>query len=214
VQTKNVTFAYGINKLSLSAYLNYGGTYFNELLYDSASKAYYIMVGTTRINVQNSPVPIIPLSLQFGFPSAFAYRSINIGTSLPLGVTSGFNVAYQASVTKFATTLVPSRTLVAVRFALTSNNTATVTTQNNNGTTTLTAVATYNYVMENGVITLSNPIYDSNWVARTTQLIDIQNYFLTGPFKIDWVTSTNPNAPLLGGLYRTIDAASFFYGTL
>ncbi|ARS41395.1 hypothetical protein CA265_17750 [Sphingobacteriaceae bacterium GW460-11-11-14-LB5] len=214
VQSKSVTFAYGINKLSLSAYLNYGSVYFNELFYDSASKTYYIMVGTTRINVQNSNVPIVPLSLQFGFPSAFAYRSINIGTSLPLGVTSGFNAIYQASVTKFATTLTPSRTLVAVRFALTSNNTATVTTQNNNGTTTLTAVATYNYTMNDGVITLSNPIYDSNWVARTTQLIDIQNYFLTGPFKIDWVSSTNVNSPLLGGLYRTADLSSFMYGTL
>jgi len=209
VQSKSVTFAYGINKLSLSGYLNYASAYFNELLYDAASKSYYIMAGTTKVNVQNSTVPIIPLSLQFGFPSAFAYRKITIpSTGLPTGVNSAFNSVYSEVVRLFGTVKVTS-----IVFTLISNNQLNVDVTYFS-TATFVASATYNYNRVEDVFTLSSPVYNGNWNTRATPLKPLTDYMLTGPFKIDWVGSTNVNSPLLGGLYRTTDASSFIYGTL
>ncbi len=178
---------------------------------DATTLAIYDSKGTEYV-IKSNPVPLIPLKTLMAYNGT--YKGINIGTSLPLGVVSAFNTAYQASVTKFAA-MSPSRTLISVRFLLVNGTTATVTTQNNNGTTTFAALATYTYKLEDGILTLSNPVYDGNWTARELQLIDIQNYFLSGPFRLDYVTSTNPaNTSLMGGLYRVSDPTSFFYGTL
>ncbi len=212
VQSKSVTFAYGINKLSLSAYLNYGSVYFNELFYDSASKTYYVMAGTTRINVQNSTVPIVPLSLQFGFPSAFAYRKITITGNVPTGVTSGFTAVYNAFLSSFVAT---GRTVSSTSFSLISNTDFLVEINYLSGTSPFVASATYKYTRVGDVITLdNNPVPNGNWTTRAAQIKPLSDYMLTGPFKIDWVSSTNVNSPLLGGLYRTADLSSFIYGTL
>lgn len=166
----------------------------------------------TKYVIRQNDTPILPMATLFNYNGT--YRELYIGNSLPAGVTSGFNTAYQACVSKFAA-MNPRRTLVDVRFILSNSGTARVITRNNNGTTTFTANATYNYKYENGVLTLSNAAYDDNWAARTTQLIDIQNYFTNGgPFRVDYVKSANPNVTNIGGLYRVADATSFFYGSL
>ena len=129
---------------------------------------------------------------------------------MPVGVNSGFNAVYQTLITKLKAS---TRTLVTMHFALTNSTTATLTISPNNGTTTFLATATYNYSINGDVITLSNPVYDGNWTARASEYSDIQSYFLSGPFKMDWVTSSDPsNKSIMGGLYRVADAASFFYG--
>ncbi|WP_167343657.1 DUF4302 domain-containing protein [Pedobacter borealis] len=181
-------------------------------MYDAAGKEYII---------KSSPIPLTPLPLLFGFPSSYTYRKISIGGTspvaggalLPSGVTSQFNVIYQALVAKLAA-LTPARTIVGISFALTSNSTAVVNISPNNGTTTFSANATFNYSITDGVITLTNPVYDANWTARGTEYDGVKKFFLSGPFKIDWVTSINPSGGLLGGLYRTVDGSSFIYGTL
>ena len=166
----------------------------------------------TKYTLKQNTLPILPMPLMFAYNGT--YKELYIGSSLPAGVTSGFNTAYNACVSKFAA-MSPTRTLVDVRFVLTNSTTATVITRNNNGTTTFIANAVYNYTYNNGIITLSNPTYDGNWTARVTQLIDIQNYFTNGgPFKVDYVLSTNPAVTGLGGLYKVSDNTSFFYGTL
>jgi hypothetical protein len=167
--------------------------------------------GSKHVLKQNA-LPILPMPVLFLYNGT--YKELYIGNSLPAGVTSGFNTAYQACVTKFAA-MNPKRTLVDVRFVLTNSTTATVITRNNNGTSTFIANASFQYTYNNGIITLSNPVYDGNWAARTAQLIDIQNYFATGgPFKVDYVQSSNTSVTGLGGLYRVADNTSFFYGTL
>lgn len=165
-----------------------------------------------RYEIKQNDTPILPMTSLFAYNGT--YRELYIGSALPVGITSAFNTAYQACVTKFAA-MSPARTLVDVRFTLANSTSATVTTRNNNGTTTFIAVATYKYTYENGIITLSAPSYDGNWTARVTQLIDIQNYFTNGgPFRVGYVQSTNPDVTNIGGLYRVSDNASFFYGSL
>jgi hypothetical protein len=167
--------------------------------------------GSKYVLKQNA-LPILPMPLMFMYNGT--YKELYIGSALPAGVTSGFNTAYNACVTKFAA-MNPKRTLVDVRFVLTNSTTATVITRNNNGTSTFIANAIFQYTYNNGIITLSNPVYDGNWAARTAQLIDIQNYFAAGgPFKVDYVQSSNPSVTGLGGLYRVADNTSFFYGSL
>jgi len=170
------------------------------ILYDTNGKKYV---------VKQNNIPILPMPVLFAYNGT--YKELYIGSSLPAGVTSGFNTAYNGCVTKFAAI---GRTLVDLKFTLATSTNATVTARNNNGTTTFIAVATYKYTYANGVITLSNPTYDANWTARAIQFADIQNYFTTGPFKVDYVQSSNPNVTGLGGLYRVADNSSFFYGSL
>ncbi len=165
----------------------------------------------TKYPVKQNDIPILPMQVLFAYNGT--YRELYIGNALPAGVTSGFNTAYQGCVAKFAA-MAPARTLVDVKFTLSNSTTAAVTIRNNNGTTTFTAIASYKYTYDNGVITLTAPTYDDNWKARVAQLIDLQNYFLMGPFKVDYVRSSNPSVTNLGGLYQVADNTSFFYGRL
>lgn len=209
---KSVTYKYNyeLGGINFNVPLIVGDVYFvggelkngNFYLYDTEGKEYL---------VQQNSTPIMPMESLFAYNGV--YKNLYIGSALPAGIVSGFNAVYQASVTKFAA-MSPTRTLVDVMFTLTSSTTATVRTRNNNGTTTYTANATFNYTYEDGVITLSNPGYDGNWTARVTQLIDIQNYFLSGPFRVDYVVSSDPSVNNIGGLYRVEDETSFFYGAL
>jgi hypothetical protein len=197
--------------VNFAAGFTLGGVTFVKGKLEDGKFVLYAADGTKYI-VNQSPNPILPMSMLFAYNGT--YKELYIGSSLAPGVTSGWNAVYNASVTKFAA-MNPTRTLVDIRFILTNSTKATVTIRNSNGTTTYTANATYDYTYDNGVITLSNPSYDGNWTARVAQLIDIQNYFESGgPFRVDYVTSTDPSVTGLGGLYRVADATSFFYGTL
>jgi len=164
----------------------------------------------TKYTLKQSTLPVVPMSLMFVYNGA--YKELYLGTSLPAGVTSGFNTAWQSAVTKLAA-LSPTRTIVDLRFILTNSTTATVTLRTTNGTV-FTANATWQYTYSNGILTLSNPSYDGNWTPRQPQIQEIQNFFNSGPFKVDYVLSSNPNVTGLGGLYRVADNTSFFYGTL
>lgn len=173
-------------------------------LYDVAGKEYVL---------KSSPTPLTPLNLLFGFPSTFTYRKITIpGTGLPTGVTSGFNSVYTAVLNNFvASTRVVNYTTIT----LTSNSSLQVYVSYNSGTTLFNATADYTYTRNGDVITLGpSPVYSNNWTTRAAQLLPLTNYMLTGPFKIDWVTSTAVSTEVLGGLYRTADATSFIYGVL
>ncbi|SMC90088.1 DUF4302 domain-containing protein [Pedobacter nyackensis] len=217
IVTQSAVFNFGINKIVLSDPIKYGNVIFKELLWDSATKAYYIMAGTTRITLQNGTAPLVPLSLMFGYQNTFAYRKITIPASgLPVGVTSGFTAVYNSTVSLFAASSPPTgRTITTIVLTLTSNNTLSVDVTYKSGTSTFLASASYTYIRVGDVFTLSAPVYNGNWVTRTTEIAPLTNYMLSGPFKINWVTSSNPaNTSAMGGFYRTADPSSFFYGVL
>jgi hypothetical protein len=212
-QVQTVKYAVGLNKLILSGYITYGKVAFKEMIWDPATKAYYINIGTTRVNVLNSSVPLTPLTLMFGYPNSFAYRKITIPvTGLPAGVTSSFNTVFSSMVNLFVNS---GRTVNLTTLTLTSNNTLAIDVTYGSATGTFIATATYTYVRSGDTFTLSTPVYNGNWTTRASQLVPLQNYMLTGPFKIDWVASSNPaNISTMGGFYRTADLGSFFYGTM
>jgi hypothetical protein len=179
---------------------------------DATTLAFYDSTGKEYI-IKTSPVPLTPLKLLFGYPSTFPYKRLTIpSTGLPSGVTSGFNAAYQQMQALFVAS---GRSVTSTNFILTSNSIFTVEINYLSGTTAFVASATYNYTKVGDIITLdNNPVPNVNWPTRAIQIKPLADYMLTGPFKIDWVSSTNPASPTLGGLYRTGDLTSFIYGTL
>lgn len=216
VLSGNAKFAFKLDGVDiLGAGLMFNGVNFVKLAWkDATTLAFYDSTGKEYI-IKSSPAPLTPFSLLFGFPTTFPYKKISIGQAgLPVGVNSTFNTTYQAMVTRLAA-LNPARRIVGISFTLTSNSVATVNISPNNGTSTFSANATFNYTITDGVITLTNPTYDGNWTARGVEYDGVRDFFLSGPFKLDWVVSSDPlNTNTLGGLYRVADPTSFFYGTL
>lgn len=212
--TGNAKYAYTLNGADLlGAGLTYGGVTFVRIDWKGTSLNFYDSNGK-EYAIKSNPIPLTPLAALFGFPTTFVYKKISIGATLPTGVTSQFNTVFQAMATRLAG-LNPVRRIVGVSFTLTSNTLATVNISPNNGTSTFSANATFNYTITNGVITLTNPSYDGNWTARGVEYDGIRDFFLSGPFKLDWVISSDPlNTSTIGGLYRVADPTSFFYGTL
>lgn len=175
-------------------------------LYDDAGKEYVL---------KSSPNPLTPLNLLFGFPSTFTYRKMTIpGTGLPTGVTSGFNSVYASVLSKFAAA--SSRVVNYTTITLTGNSTLQVYVSYSSSAGALfNATADYTYTRSGDVITLgTSPVYSNNWTTRAAELLPLTNYMLTGPFKLDWVSSTAVSTEILGGFYRTADPTSFIYGVL
>lgn len=203
-------FGFDTEGLTIPNFVQIGNSIFKNVVFEQ-NKLYLVDLEGNKIELKSNTIPILPMKEVFAYNGV--YKNIYIGSSQPAGIASGFNMVYAAAVNKFAI-MNPSRTLVDVKFTLVNSTTATVTTRNNNGSTTFIAVASYNYSIVDGMITLTNPLYDGNWTARVGQLIDIQNYFLSGPFKLDYVVSTDPSVTNIGALYRVDDPSSLFYGNL
>ncbi|MEE1946037.1 DUF4302 domain-containing protein [Pedobacter sp. KR3-3] len=181
---------------------------------DATTMAFYDTNGKEYI-VKSNPVPLTPLSSLFGYQTTYPYKKITIPTAgLPTGVTSGFTAVYNQMVALFVAS---GRSVTSTTFTLTSNTTFSVAVAYMSGTSAFTATVNFGYTRNGDVITLDNiPVVtsDNNWNTRAIQLKPLADYIVSGPFKIDWVTSTTPNSPNLGGLYRTADPTSFIYGTL
>ena len=197
-----ITFADGF-------YLN--GKRFTHGLLNAGVLKLYDIDGKEYIVNANS-VPILPLTKLLDYNGN--YKNLYIGASLPAGVTSGFNAIYQSSVAAFsARPTAGTWSLLDIKFTFTNSSTITIETRQTNGTIYFArATFKYQYDRVTGALTLSNPTYDNNWSALSAQLLPIQNFFLSGPFKVDWVVSSNPSVGTLGGLYRESDPTTFFYG--
>lgn len=167
-----------------------------------------------RYQVNQNVVPILPIINVFAYNKT--YNALYIGLALPNGIESEFNTTYQKSVDAFAA-MTPGRQILQCYFRLSSSTKAELVVQNQvlpAGSAYL-AFATYDYKMDdNGVITLSNPTYDSNFTARMLQLAPLRDYFLTGSFKLMYVNSSDPSVTNVGGLAPLDAPANFFYGQL
>lgn len=213
--TGNAKYAYKLTGVDLlGAGLVYGGITFVKIEWKGTSLVFYDTAGKEYV-IKSNPIPLTPMAALFGFPNTFVYRKITIPTAgLASGVTSGFNAVYQQMQALFVTS---GRSVTSTTFTLTSNSVFTVDVNYLSGTSAFVASATYNYTKVGDVITLDNSsaAYTANWTTRAIQIKPLTDYMLTGPFKIDWVISSDPlNTSTIGGLYRVADLSSFIYGTL
>ncbi|GGH22772.1 DUF4302 domain-containing protein [Sphingobacterium alkalisoli] len=210
---KSVTYKYNyeLGGINFNVPLNVENVFFirGELkngefyLYDTTGKEYPVY--------QHSS-PIMPMEQVFAYNGV--YRTLYItGNVMPAGVTSEFNNVFNTTVSKFAGTNRPTRYLF---FRLTNSTTFYVEFAYSSGTSNFTATASIPYTREGDIIRLAgnNSLisYSTNWNTRRTQIIDLENYLLGAEFKMDWVTSTDPNVKNLGGLYKTNNPSSFIYG--
>jgi hypothetical protein len=214
-QLQTVNFAYGINKITLSGYLKYGNFSFNELLYDPAGKIYYAMSGTTRIDLQNSVTPIIPLRTLF-MPAGKDYSQMEYNpNTVAANLSSDFNAKYNAAKTGLAAVGNAGRVLDAVRVIINLDNTMSLRFYyHNTANSNFQANMTYSYSRDaSGTFSFVYLASDGNAGVVGGGLTSLKDYFSNNTFKVDWVSNPGGGASY-GGFYTTANPASFFYGTL
>lgn len=171
--------------------------------------------------ILQNPTPLTDFADMFG--STKTYNSIycygvaypsTASATLPTGVTSDFNTEFNALITRFSST---SRYIDTLEFRLSNSTTALVRIWYWSSSTHYLADASFTYTYTNGTITLSNynaSVSNGNWTSRITQIGSFLTWLQSGPFKADWVASTTPSSPTLGGLYKTSAPSDFMYGRL
>lgn len=232
--TKGVVFQYVGNDgevASATGKFNYelGGINFNEPIEINSvifvrgvledGDFYLVTDRGQKHRLQQHTQPIMPIATLFGYNKT--YNAIFNSTALPLGVTSDFTATFNQSAALFAA-MNPARHIIRCYFRLTGAAKAELGIQNRvspEGTQYATGLATFDYELsEDGVITLSNPVYDSNFSARVGQLAPIRDFFVNRPapfkFKLIYVSSTDPSVSNIAGLQVIDQPTNFFYGSL
>ncbi|WP_437920684.1 DUF4302 domain-containing protein [Sphingobacterium sp. LRF_L2] len=213
VSSSSGKFFYSLNGIGLATDLSYGDLQLSSGKIKADGKFYIYDTKGTEYEVFQNEVPLTPLKSLFNYNGT--YKSIYIsGNALPSGVSSSFNDVFNAMVSRFAAT---NRTITSVEFAFQNSTTVKINIRYLSGTTAYLADASFSYVYSDGILTLSNytpSVSNTNWTTRATQIGAFADWLKTGPFKVDWVSSTNASVTGLGGLYRVEDEGAFFYGVL
>ncbi|BAV10042.1 hypothetical protein FLA_6096 [Filimonas lacunae] len=171
--------------------------------------------------VLQNPTPLADFVDMFGSTKTYnsiycygtAYPSTAVAT-LPTGVTSNYNSEFSGLISRFSST---SRYVDTVEFRLSNSTTALVRIWYWSGSTHYLADASFTYTYADNTITLTNytpSVSNTNWTTRITQIGSFLTWLQSGPFKADWVVSSTPSSPTLGGLYKTSNASDFMYGRM
>jgi hypothetical protein len=204
-------FAFKIDAMELlgSGLVYQGITFVKVAWKDATTLAMYDSTGKEYI-IKSNPTPLLAFKTLFKFNGAFNGIMIS-GRTLPAGVTSGWNTLWASQIASYD---LNSATMESMQFRLTTGNTAKLEVWFVIGGTRYLADASYTYVINDDVITLSNYVpsasnanWNNGWVVTA-----IKNYFINASFKLDWVVSTNPTVTGLAGLYKVGDPTNFYYG--
>ncbi len=213
VTTVATPFCFQLDRLALKDSLNYNGHYFKEVLWDDAAKQYYIVGGGSRLNVQTSSTPIIPLHFRFGFGKEFL--NITVNPANLVGLPASFMSVYNATVTGLNG--YGSRKLNYFMVIFSGNNEMTMR---------------LNYTNTAGTVFNANFIHSINWLASNKVKFEfvsrdnngnaiapyvtaLTNYMAQNQFLIDWSANLTPgSSSLLGGFYKADDTSNYFFGVL
>lgn len=173
-------------------------------LYDAGGKEY---------TVSQNATPVIPLWLLFNYNKV--YKTIMItGTTLPPGITSGFNSVFDGMSGRFTTS---GRTIQTVDITLTNSRTLKVNIWYLSGSSSFLADASFSYTYKDGVLTLSDytpSVSNGNWNSGLARIGNFVDWLQSGPFRVDWVANPASGGNSLGGIYKVSDPSNFFYGDL
>lgn len=207
-------FQYVTGGLHIPGQLQLGDITVQDLYWNESEKTYYVAVKGEQVKVQSSANPVFPLYLQFGYRNTYSTIATNTN-ALPAGVNSEFNQVWATLNANFAST---NRTIRYMEFKLISEDVATLSVFYVSGTTNYVANMSFKYTFVNEVLTLSAATRDysnANWTARLAQLRVLEDYILSGPFVLDWVSSASATeTELMGGMARQSNSESFLYGYL
>lgn len=190
--------------------LTYQGIVFVKMAWkDATTLALYDNKGKEYI-INNNPVPLTEFKTVFKYNGAFNGIMIT-GRTLPPGVVSGWNTLWASQISSYD---LNNATMESMQFRLINATTAKLEVWFVIGGSRYLADASYTYVINNDIITLSNYIpaasnanWNNGWVVTA-----VKNYFINASFKMDWVVSSDPTVSALGGLYKVGDATNFYYG--
>lgn len=172
-------------------------------MYDSTGKEYV---------VKQNLSPILPIENVYGYNKT--YKNISTTTSaLPaISITSEFTSVWNTVVSNFVNS---GRSVRYFELKFEGARSMIFNLYYAAGATNYTASVTFDYNIENGIITLSNPTghTSGNWNTRRAQIQPLETYlFNLGPAKIDWVP--NNDGQVIGGFYSTTNSNNVFYGFL
>jgi hypothetical protein len=211
-----VGFGYALDGASFTDNFIFNGVRFAGIKVKPDNSAVVLDASNNEYPLTAASKPVIDFKDAFAYNNVFKGIIIN-GQTLPAGVTSSFNSVFTGMVTRFNNT---GRNIESVEFRFTSSTAFTVriwyvATATN--TRFLAEPATLNYTYDNdtGTLTLSNYTQGAtgNWSTRITEIGAFATWIQSGPFKVDWVTSTDPGIGTLAGLYKVSNPTDFFYGS-
>jgi hypothetical protein len=222
-KTVSSTFAFGLTGFTLNTPLIYGNNTFNEVFYDPATKQYYLMLGTTRVNFQNSTTPVIPFRVVFGAGKDYSQISYNPAVNptnsvvVATGLSADWNSKYATAKTGLAAVGGAGRTLdwVAVLFPIDAPTQMVLRFYyHNTAGSNFQANMTYSFTKNaNGEYDFTYLASDGNAGVVGGGLVAIKDYFDQNVFRADWVANPSGGASY-GGLYVVSNPSSFYYGTL
>jgi len=172
-------------------------------LYDTQGKEYMMK--------QNSS-PILPIENVYGYNKTYKNIASNTSALPTVSIESDFTAVWNTVVQNFISS---GRTVRYFELKFEGARSVVFNLYYAAGTSNFTAAVTFQYTIENGIITLSNPTGHTagNWNTRRAQIQPLETYlFNLGPAKIDWVP--NSGGLVIGGLYKVGSPSNVFYGLL
>jgi hypothetical protein len=202
----NTSFAFTSYGIYLKEPIVYNDKSYYELFWDEAAMVYYLTIDGTRINVQNSPIPIIPIYLKIN--SDFDIFSIPPPTGGP-GSSEEFLTVYQKSKADLFAS--PYRlNLQWVDFVFTAvNKTFILQTYYTQNTTLFRGDYNYTYTMTPDGIFKFNYVSDANGNATLSApyMAPLLDYFKTDHFQMEYY---NDNGDIYG-MFRSIEHPGFYF---
>lgn len=173
------------------------------VLNDSNNKQYEVSI---------SSVPVLPITAFFGYRDT--YNAIQVvGPVMPLGIISNFNTLWNNQISSYQ---LNGASMISMTFRLVNSQKARLEVWFRIGNFNYLADASYDYVMTGNLIKLSNYIpsvsntnWNNGWVITA-----VKNYFIDAEFKLDYISSSDASVRGIGGLIKTDNPSSFFYGKL
>ncbi len=213
ISSVSSSFAYSPEGI-VPAQLTINNASVQAIAWNANTNSYTMRTNGSTSAVESNPTPVFPLYLQFGFNKTYS----TIGTttnSLPAGVSSVFNEVWSTLNANFTST---NRAIRYMEFKIISETQATLSVYYSSGTSNFVADMSFNYSLQQNLLTLSNARRDysnGNWTTRLAQLRVLEEYILKGPFLLDWIDSSSSAVTVpLGGIRLQSDSQSFLYGFL
>ena len=209
-------FSYTLNGLDLKSPLKVGDQEFSKLFWDEVQKQFYVVVNNTRINVQNSPTPIVPFYMKFGKGKDYSVITVNPATLT--GLSADFMSVYNTAKTGLAA-VGNNAGRVLDYFSITFNDVQDMTLRvyyHNTANANFTATFLYKIVQTApDKVKFTFVSRDNNANTAGPGIVALTNYLEQNEFKLDWAANLTPGSTaLLGGFYKTANPASFFFGVL
>jgi len=198
--------------LHLAIPLVLGGVSFDELIWDTGSKSYYALSGSTKIPVQASTTPSAPLSALLGLVYSNLVVPQGTGTNPLPGTSPLFVTEYNKTRTAILTG--PYRlTMKDMTFIFNSASKAMrISLVIAQGTANFVATFDYSYTKSSaGIFQFTRLSSNGNASLIEVQMASILKYIETDGFKVEYF---NSGSALLGQLTSQQRPLFFFTGNL